>query len=105
MRVLSLVIASALLIAAVALCAQEAVPSDDQIHDEVIRRLAGDRDVKGGGIDVQVSSGVVTLRGTVREEKFKARAERLARKVKGVKQVVNQLVADPAAPQGPPPNP
>lgn len=71
--------------------------SDDQIHDHVLQRLASDRDVKGGGIDVEVKDGVVTLRGKVREDKQKARAERIVKKVKGVKQVVNQLQTE--APQ------
>ncbi len=66
-------------------------PSDDQIHDDVLQKLAADRDVKGGGIDVEVKDGVVTLRGKVLEAKQKERAEHLTKKVKGVKSVVNQL--------------
>jgi osmotically-inducible protein OsmY len=65
--------------------------SDDRIHDAVMQKLAGDRDVKGGGFEVEVRDGVVTLRGKVRAEKQKLRAERLTRKVKGVKQVTNEL--------------
>lgn len=94
MRVFSLFLLLALVVfPAPSLFAQEA-SSDDRIHDEVMRRLANDRDVKGGGIEVEVASGVVTLRGRVREDKMKARAERLTLKVKGVKQVVNELRAD-----------
>ncbi len=79
------------------------VVSDDKIHDEVLQKLATDRDVKGGGIDVEVKDGVVTLTGKVREEKAKLKAERIVKKVKGVKSVVNQLktempVGQPAAP-------
>ena len=65
--------------------------SDDELHDKVIARLAADREVKGGGIDVEVKDGVVTLRGKIREEKQKVKAERIARKVAGVKQVVNNI--------------
>jgi len=72
--------------------------SDDELHDKVIARLAADRDVKGGGIDVEVKDGVVTLRGKIREEKQKVKAERIARKVAGVKQVVNELQAEFGAP-------
>ena len=68
--------------------------TDDQIHDRVMERLASDRDVKGGGIDVEVANGVVTLRGKVREEKQKVKAERDTKKVKGVKQVVNDLTLE-----------
>jgi osmotically-inducible protein OsmY len=69
--------------------------SDDWIHDQVRRRLAGDRDVKGGALEVEVQEGTVTLRGKVRSEKQKSKAERIARKVKGVKRVVNELVVEP----------
>jgi len=64
---------------------------DDEIYDQVRRRLANDPNVKGGAIEVEVRDGVVTLRGKVREEKQKLKAERITRKVKGVKKVVNEL--------------
>jgi osmotically-inducible protein OsmY len=92
MRVLSLILAAVVLSAAPML-AQKQI-TDDQIHDRVMERLAADRDVKGGGIDVEVANGVVTLRGKVREEKQKIKAERDTKKVKGVKQVVNDLTLE-----------
>jgi len=70
--------------------------SDDQIYDDVRLRLAGDRDVKGGALEVIVEQGVVTLRGKVRTEKIKEKAARLTRKVKGVKKVVNELQIEPS---------
>jgi len=75
--------------------------ADDQIYDSVRQRLAVDRDVKGGAIDVDVKDGVVTLRGKVREARQKSRAERLTRKVKGVKEVVNRLEVDAAPSERP----
>jgi len=66
-------------------------PSDDKIYDDVRLRLAGDRDVKGGALEVKVEQGVVTLRGKVRSEKIKEKAARITRKVKGVKKVINEL--------------
>ena len=66
--------------------------TDDEIVDLVRIKLAGDSMVKGGAIQVECKQGVVTLSGSVETEKQKARAERLAKKVKGVKQVVNKLV-------------
>jgi osmotically-inducible protein OsmY len=69
--------------------------SDDEIYNNVKIRLAGDRDVKGGGIEVAVQSGTVTLKGKVDSDNAKARAEKLTKKVKGVKQVVNQLHVTP----------
>jgi osmotically-inducible protein OsmY len=65
--------------------------NDDRIYDEVRRRLANDPDVKGAGFDVSVKNGAVTLNGTAHDEKAKEKAEKLAKKVKGVTSVVNEL--------------
>jgi len=83
------------------ICAVPALPadpksgSDDRIFDQVRMRLATDADVKGGNFDVVVKDGVVTLKGRVDTEKGKNRASKLAKKVKGVKQVENDLVVGP----------
>src|SRR5947199_3563927 len=70
--------------------------TDDHIHDEGMRRLAGDADVKGGNIEVGVKDGAVTLRGRVDGPKQRAKAEKLVKKVRGVRSVNNQLtVAQP----------
>ena len=71
--------------------AQKASSSDDQIDFKVRTRLAGDADVKGGALDVSVKDGVVTLKGRVDTQKGKTKATRLAKKVKGVKEVDNEL--------------
>ena len=65
--------------------------TDNRIFDQVRMRLAGDPDVKGGDLDVTVKDGAVTLKGKVSSEKGKHRAEALAKKVKGVKSVDNEL--------------
>ena len=65
--------------------------SDDSLHDLVMRRLANDSDVKGGGLTVEVQDGVVTLRGKLESEKQIQKAEKLAKKVNGVKKVVNEI--------------
>jgi len=65
--------------------------SDDSLHDLVMRKLADDADVKGGGLDIDVKDGVVTLRGKLENEKQIQKAERLAKKVNGVKKVVNEI--------------
>jgi len=65
--------------------------SDDSIHDLVKRKLANDPDVKGGALEIEVKEGVVTLRGKVETDKLKQKAERLARKINGVKKVVNEI--------------
>jgi osmotically-inducible protein OsmY len=58
-------------------------------------RLATDQDVKGGALDVFVKNGVVTIKGRVDTEKGKNRATKLAKKVRGVKDVDNQLTVGP----------
>jgi osmotically-inducible protein OsmY len=82
-----------LLVLAFALCSLHAqgTASDDRIYDQVRMKLVSDRDVNGGGIEVVVKNGEVTLQGKVHKEKQKQRAEHLAKKVKGVTNVVNSL--------------
>ena len=65
--------------------------SDDSLYDQVRRRLASDPLVKGGGLQVDVKDGVVTLRGTVDAENQKNKATKLTKKIKGVKSVDNQI--------------
>jgi osmotically-inducible protein OsmY len=43
-------------------------------------------------MEVEVKDGVVTLRGKVEYDQQKVKAEKLARKVAGVKHVNNELV-------------
>jgi osmotically-inducible protein OsmY len=66
--------------------------SDDQLYDLVRRKLADDIVVKGGAMEVEVKDGVVTLKGKVEYDQQKIKAEKITRKVSGVKQVDNQLV-------------
>ncbi len=94
MRPLALVLILALTVLSAA--AFQQASSDDQIYDLVRRRLAGDPDVRGGALDITVKEGVVTLKGAVRSEKAKRKADKLTRKVKGVKSVVNELIVKPA---------
>ena len=65
--------------------------TDDSITDQVRIKLANDVVVKGGALQVDVKQGVVTLAGSVEELKQKEKAERVAKKVKGVKQVINNI--------------
>ena len=88
---LSLVIT--LLLAVVALAAPPT--PDDEIYDRVRILLTNDNTVKGGAIEVKVTKGVVELGGTVRLEKQRTKAEKLAKKVKGVQKVVNNLKVAP----------
>jgi osmotically-inducible protein OsmY len=80
----------ALLLAAACLAAGKQV-SDDELYNQVKMKLAEDDIVKGGALDVDVKNGVVTLGGSVEEDRQKTRAEKLVKKIKGVKQVVDKI--------------
>ena len=74
---------------------QKTPVSDDQISDQVRMKLTTDADVKGGADEVTVKDGNVTIKGRVDTEKGKSKATKLAKKVKGVKSVDNQLLVGP----------
>lgn len=65
--------------------------TDDFLVDTIRQKLAADQVVKGGAIEVIVKDGAVTLKGSVEEDKQKNKAEKIAKKVSGVKSVANQL--------------
>ena len=88
MRILSLLL---VLLMFVPLLVAQGTPSDDRIYDEVRRRLANDADVKGAAFEVTVKNGAVVMRGRVHTDKAKDKAEKIAKKVKGVTKVENQL--------------
>ena len=88
MRTLSLFLIVFLL---VPLLVAQGSPADDRIYDEVRRKLANDVDVRGAGFDVVVKAGAVTLRGRVRDDRAKEKAEKIVKKVKGVVSVKNEL--------------
>ncbi len=85
---------TACLLAGLALAADKPV-SDDMIVDQVRIKLASDAIVKGGGLGVDCKTGVVTITGVVATPKQKDRAAKVAGKVKGVKQVVNNITIAP----------
>lgn len=76
---------------AVAIAKDPPKMTDDTITDQVRLKLTSDPDVKGGALQVDVKGGVVTLAGNVELQKQRDKAERLTRKVKGVKSVVNKI--------------
>jgi len=92
MRILICLSLVFLLLGVTAGAALQTSSDDDRIYDEVIRRLASDRDIKGNAFEVDVKDGVVTVKGAVTRDKHRTKAERIIRKVKGVRSVVNQLV-------------
>ena len=66
-------------------------PSDGAVSSEVEAKLAADQFGGLSGVSVTTEAGVVTLVGTVERAEQKARAADLARQVKGVKRVKNDL--------------
>ena len=74
---------------------QKPAISDDRIIDQIRMRLTTDQDVKGGADDVTVHDGAVTIKGRVDSDRGKTKATKLAKKVKGVKSVDNQLSVGP----------
>jgi hypothetical protein len=68
-------------------------PTDETIGSQ-IRRLLNADPTTGAGIIVEVDDGNVTLRGTAPNRAAAWRAEGVARSVKGVKSVVNQIIVN-----------
>jgi len=68
---------------------------------EVKAALELNRNLEPYSIDVDVTDGVVALKGEVPREDFKAQATRLVAAVPGVRDVRNELTVNPALP--PPP--
>src|ERR1700740_3620561 len=69
--------------------------TDDVIVDQVKVKIADDSEVGGKAIQVDSHNGVVVLTGKVTNDKFKAKAEKIAKKVKGVTSVDNRLAISP----------
>ncbi len=70
--------------------------SDADIQTEVNKKLA---DEAGSALTASVSSGVVTLSGTCKDDACKASCEKEVKEVKGVTSVVNNITIP--APQAP----
>jgi osmotically-inducible protein OsmY len=80
---------AAMLLAGLCLAADK--PNDDLIRDRVMLKVGSDPDAKVGDLGVEMKDGVATLTGVVEMQSQKEKATKLARKVKGVKQVVNNI--------------
>ena len=65
--------------------------ADAGLATEVRTRLAAEKGLAAGGIEVRVREAKVTLRGRVASAAQRATAERVARSVPGVKAVVSEL--------------
>src|SRR4051794_18662141 len=65
--------------------------TDEQIQERVLAELEWDPRVRSTQIGVAVKDGVVTLTGCVDSYMRKLAAERAARRVRGVRAVVNDI--------------
>jgi hyperosmotically inducible periplasmic protein len=95
MRLISIAIPLALIVGPLFAEKDKAPVTDDVIVDQVRVRIADDADIGGQAIQVDAHNGVVVLSGKVANEKLKARAEKVAKKVKGVTSVDDKLVVSP----------
>jgi hyperosmotically inducible periplasmic protein len=91
MRLISITILFALLLPPLFAQKDKAPVTDDVIVDQVRVKLADDSEIGGQPIQVDAHNGVVVLTGKVSNEKFRAKAEKIAKKVKGVASVDNKL--------------
>lgn len=73
-------------------------PSDGVLEERVQQRIAAAPELRGEQVDVEVSQGVATLKGSVANEADKILVERLAR-AEGVASVTNQLEVAPVKAQ------
>jgi hypothetical protein len=64
---------------------------DSTIQAAVDKKLADDPEISTLGITATVLNGKVMLIGTVKTEELKTRIERMVKRVKGVKEVDNQI--------------
>jgi len=94
-RLLSLAVVLFLLAPAFCADKHQTPITDDTLTDQVKVKLANDQDVGGMNIQVDVKDGTATLSGKVRTDHQKSKAEKIAKKVKGINSVVNKLVVSP----------
>jgi osmotically-inducible protein OsmY len=84
----------ALVVALLAACAHRGreAPTDAELKARVQQALAGHEDLEIRYLTLDVNSGVVTISGMVHSLAQRRRIEALAKAVKGVDQVLNNLV-------------
>jgi osmotically-inducible protein OsmY len=95
MRLLSLSILFALVLTPLLADKDKTPITDDIIVDQVKVKLADDSEVGGQPIQVDAHGGTVVLTGKVTNDKLREKAEKIAKKVKGVIGVDNKLAISP----------
>lgn len=79
-----------LAVAGAALAADKPI-SDDQLFDQVNRRLVTDPQLGARPLQIAVQDGKVTVTGFVENEKLQKRVDKVVKKVKGVREVDNRV--------------
>ena len=95
MRLFTLSLLFALLVGPLLADKDKTPVTDDVIVDQVRVKIADDSEIGGQPIQVDAHNGVVVLTGKVTNDKFKTKAEKIAKKVKGVTGVDDKLVVSP----------
>jgi osmotically-inducible protein OsmY len=77
--------------------AAQGTHDDDTTSDEIERRIKADTTLSEDArdVDIDVDSGVVTLKGEVRDAREKTAIENIARQTRGVTRVENELEVEP----------
>lgn len=70
-------------------------PTSASIEIDISSKLLNDSELRSSIIDVKVVGGTASLSGHVPTEELKRRAEMLAKTVKGVRNVTNDIVVQP----------
>ena len=73
----------------------EIAPTSASIEIDISSKLLNDSELRASIIDVKVVGGTASLSGHVPTEALKKRAEQIARTVKGVRNVTNEIVVQP----------
>jgi osmotically-inducible protein OsmY len=95
MRLLSVTLLFALVLTPLLAQKDKTPITDDIIVDQVKVKLADDSEVGGQPIQVDAHGGTVVLTGKVTNDKLREKAEKIAKKVKGVIGVDNKLAISP----------
>jgi len=70
-------------------------PTSTELEVEVNSKYLDDQDLKSLAIDVKVSGSTALLSGRVPNDELRTRAEKLAKTVKGIRSVINNIVVKP----------
>jgi len=75
--------------------AASAQPLSTQLEAEMTSKFLDDQDLRTYPLDVRVTGGTAVISGQVPTDELKDRAEKIARSVKGIRSVINNIVVKP----------